>query len=149
MSQSLAKNYIHLIFHVKYQGDTVRENDLPVLYSYISGILRNINCPSVCIGGTGNHVHILCVLNKNMALSKMVEEVKRSSSRWMKEQDKIYSRFAWQAGYGAFSVSQSKVDVVCRYIMNQAEHHKRMSFTDELKRFFQEYEIVYDERFLP
>ena len=148
MSQSLAKNYIHLIFATKYRENIIKQTDLSELYAYITGILNHIDCPMICIGGTTNHVHVLCVLNKNMALSKMVEEVKRSSSKWIKSKDPFYRQFGWQNGYGAFSVSQSKVEIVVKYIQNQEEHHKKMLFVDELKMFLREYSVEYKEEYL-
>ncbi len=148
MSQSLAKNYIHLIFATKYRENIIKQTDLSELYAYITGILNHIDCPMICIGGTTNHVHVLCVLNKNMALSKMVEEVKRSSSKWIKSKDPFYRQFGWQNGYGAFSVSQSKVEIVVKYIQNQEEHHKKMLFVDELKMFLREYGVEYKEEYL-
>ena len=148
MSQSLAKNYIHLIFATKYRENIIKHTDLSELYAYITGILNHIDCPMICIGGTTNHVHVLCVLNKNMALSKMVEEVKRSSSKWIKSKDPFYRQFGWQNGYGAFSVSQSKVEIVVKYIQNQEEHHKKMLFVDELKMFLREYGVEYKEEYL-
>mgnify|MGYP000528573642 FL=1 len=148
MSQSLAKNYIHLIFATKYRENIIKQTDLSELYAYITGILNHIDCPMICIGGTTNHVHVLCVLNKNMALSKMVEEVKRSSSKWIKSKDPFYRQFGWQNGYGAFSVSQSKVEIVVKYIQNQEEHHKKMLFVDELKMFLREYDVEYREEYL-
>ena len=148
MSQSLAKNYIHLIFATKYRENIIKQTDLSELYAYITGILNHIDCPMICIGGTTNHVHVLCVLNKNMALSKMVEEVKRCSSKWIKSKDPFYRQFGWQNGYGAFSVSQSKVEIVVKYIQNQEEHHKKMLFVDELKMFLREYGVEYKEEYL-
>ena len=148
MSQSLAKNYIHLIFATKYRENIIKQTDLSELYAYITGILNHIDCPMICIGGTTNHVHVLCVLNKNMALSKMVEEVKRSSSKWIKSKEPFYRQFGWQNGYGAFSVSQSKVEIVVKYIQNQEEHHKKMLFVDELKMFLREYSVEYKEEYL-
>ncbi len=148
MSQSLAKNYIHLIFATKYRENIIKQTDLSELYAYITGILNHIDCPMICIGGTTNHVHVLCVLNKNMALSKMVEEVKRSSSKWIKSKDYFYRQFGWQNGYGAFSVSQSKVEIVVKYIQNQEEHHKKMQFVDELKMFLRKYSVEYKEEYL-
>ena len=148
MSQSLAKNYIHLIFATKYRENIIKQTDLSELYAYITGILNHIDCPMICIGGTTNHVHVLCVLNKNMALSKVVEEVKRSSSKWIKSKEPFYRQFGWQNGYGAFSVSQSKVEIVVKYIQNQEEHHKKMLFVDELKMFLREYGVEYKEEYL-
>ena len=148
MSQSLSKNYIHLTFSTKYRKDSIRKEDLPEMFSYISGILKNIDCPSIIVGGITNHIHVLCVLNKNIALTKMVEEIKKSSSKWIKVKGIYYHWFAWQEGYGAFSVSQSKVDVVTRYIGRQEEHHKKISFEDELKIFLKEYGVEYNEQYL-
>ena len=84
MPQSLSKNYIHLTFSTKYRKDSINEDKLSEISKYISGILKNIDCPPIIVGGFTNHIHILCILNKNIALSKMVEEVKRSSSKWIK-----------------------------------------------------------------
>lgn len=148
MSQSLSKNYIHLTFSTKYRKDSMKKEDLPSIFSYISGILDHIDCQPLIVGGISNHIHLLCVLNKNVALAKMVEEVKRSTSKWIKSKGRFYDTFSWQEGYGAFSVSQSKIDIVTNYIKNQEEHHKRMSFEDELKSFLREYKVEYNEEYL-
>ena len=132
MPQSLSKNYIHLTFSTKYRKDSINEDKLSEISKYISGILKNIDCPPIIVGGFTNHIHILCILNKNIALSKMVEEVKRSSSKWIKSLGPSYHDFSWQEGYGAFSVSQSKVETVTRYILGQKEHHKKMTFQDDM-----------------
>ena len=148
MSQSLSKNYIHLIFSTKYREAQMRKEDFPDIYAYISGTLTNLDCPLITIGGTSNHLHILCVLNKNIALSKMVEEVKKSTSRWIKGKGSFYRQFAWQDGYGAFSVSQSKVETVSQYIRNQETHHATRTFEEELRIFLNEYEVEYNENYL-
>ena len=100
------------------------------------------------IGGAADHVHILFCLSKNLALAKVIEEVKKGSSKWMKTQGPKFQDFHWQAGYGAFSVSQSHVEEVRRYIELQDEHHRTRSFKDEFLAFLNRYEIEYDERFL-
>lgn len=148
MAQSLTKNYIHLIFATRDRADLLRKNDLPTIHRYIAGTLSHMGCPAIKVGGTTNHIHALFVLNKTLPLSKVVEDMKRNTSKWVKELNACYKVFSWQHGYGAFSVSQSKVDVVKRYIENQNEHHKQVSFTDELKRFLDEYGITYDEQYL-
>lgn len=148
MSQSLAKNYIHLTFSTKYREHSLCKDDLPELFSYISGILSNIHCTPIIVGGVTDHIHILCVLSKNIMLSKMVEQVKTGSSKWIKTKGDFYVGFHWQDGYGGFSVSQSKVETVRKYIMNQAEHHRKMTFQDELIVFLKEYDVEYDERYL-
>ena len=100
------------------------------------------------INGIENHIHILCIQSKNIALADLLEELKRNSSRWIKTKGTHYADFAWQGGYGGFSVSQSKVDVVKRYIENQKEHHKTETFKDEYIRFLKKYEIEYNEEYL-
>ena len=100
------------------------------------------------INGTADHVHILSTLPRTVTLAKYIEEIKRPSSRWIKTKGGMYSKFAWQNGYGAFSVSSSKVDAVKRYIAGQKEHHREVTFIEEFLEFLQKYNIEYDERYL-
>jgi putative transposase len=100
------------------------------------------------IGGVEDHVHALFSLSKNHALEKIVEEVKKGSSKWMKNEGPRIPEFFWQRGYAAFSVSQSMVEAVKRYIQNQEKHHRKMSFQDELRELFQRHDIEFDERYL-
>jgi REP element-mobilizing transposase RayT len=101
------------------------------------------------IGGVEDHVHALFALSKNHPLKKIVEEVKKGSSKWMKTNDGTGNTdFRWQAGYAAFSVSQSNVPQVRNYIENQAEHYLRLSFQDELRQLFDRHGIEYDERYV-
>lgn len=93
-------------------------------------------------------MHILCIMSKNMALANLLEELKRNSSRWIKTKGAAYINFAWQGGYGGFSVSQGKVDVVKRYIENQKEHHKKETFKEEYIRFLKEYDIDFNVDYL-
>jgi REP element-mobilizing transposase RayT len=117
-------------------------------YAYFGGILKQNKCVPIAINGIENHVHILCIMSKNIALADLFEELKRNSSCWIKTKGYDYSHFAWQGGYGGFSVSQSKVEVVRRYIENQKEHHKTESFEEEYIRFLKEYGIDYNEDYL-
>jgi REP element-mobilizing transposase RayT len=114
----------------------------------MSGIFKGQDSPAIIINGVPDHVHILFILSKNKVLAKIVEEVKKQSSKWTKEQDFGPRKFAWQAGYADFSVSASKVEVVKNYILKQKEHHKRISFQDELRKFLEEYNIEYNEKYL-
>jgi len=148
MSQSLSKLYIHLIFHIKGSGVPIRTEDKNDLYAYIGAIIKDNESIPILINGTSNHIHILCVMSKNIALAKLTEEIKRHSSRWIKTKGDYYNQFAWQGGYGGFSVSQSLHDRTKRYIENQEDHHKKMTFKEELIAFFKEYGIDYDERYL-
>lgn len=95
-----------------------------------------------------DHIDILFVLSKNHALKKVVEEVKKGSSKWIKTKGEAFAAFYWQAGYGAFSVSQSNVEMVERYIENQEDHHKTVGFQAELRAFLRKHQIEFDEKFL-
>jgi len=148
MSQSLSKLYIHLIFHIKNPNFPIRQEEKNDLYAYIGTIIKDNGSIPILINGTHDHVHILCVMSKNISLATLVEEIKRHSSRWIKTLNSHYKEFAWQGGYAGFSVSQSIHDKTKRYINNQEEHHKKMTFREELIGFLKDYEIEYDERYL-
>ena len=125
MPQSLSKLYVHLIFHIKNQSTLICESDKSDLYAYIGSIIKDNDSIPIIINGTKDHLHILCVMSKNIALAKLVEEIKRHSSRWIKTLNSKYRQFAWQGGYAGFSVSQSLHDKTKGYILNQEEHHKK------------------------
>ncbi len=148
MSQSYVQFYCHIVFHTKNNVNIIREEIEDELYSYIGGILRNYRSIPVQIGGTGDHVHVLCTLPKTMTLAELTEEIKKSSSKWIKVKGWNYSNFYWQEGYGGFSVSACMVDVVRNYIMNQKQHHRKVMFLDEYKGLLEEYGIAYDEKYL-
>lgn len=114
--------------------------------AYTAGILKQWKSPALVIGGVADHVHVLFSLSKNYALAKIVEEVKKGASKWLKKQGVEFRQFHWQAGYGAFSVSQSMVQVVRAYIENQERHHRRRSFQDEFRAFSRKHGIEFDER---
>ena len=118
-----------------------------IRFSYIGGIINGIGGIPMEVGGVENHIHILTTLPKDMSLSDFVRIIKTDSSRWIKKIDDYYSRFSWQVGYGAFSVSSSVVDRTANYIRNQSRHHKRRTFRDEYKLFLEAYGVEYDERY--
>jgi len=148
MSQSLAKNTIHLVFGAKNRQLWLKEALQPRLHAYLAGIFKEWDSPAIVIGGHDDHIHALFLLSKNHALKKVVEEIKKSSSKWLKTIDTGLRDFAWQDGYGAFSVSESNVADVKAYIEHQAEHHRRMTFQDELRRLLVRHAIAVDERHL-
>ena len=147
MASTLVKVDIHLIFHVKSTGIKMREEDLVRIFSYIGGIIKGMGGLPIEVGGRPDHVHFLSSLPKTMSLADFVRNVKAESSKWMKSLDKCYEQFAWQEGYGAFSVSPSLIDKTVRYIRNQAEHHQKRSFREEYRLFLEAYGIEYDERY--
>lgn len=148
MSQSLVSNLVHLVYSTKHREPSIAEEIDKSLYAYQAGIFEQWECPTIVIGGAKDHVHALFRLSKNYPLKKIVEEVKKGSSKWMKANGAKNYDFYWQNGYAAFSVSQSNVDVVRRYIEHQHEHHIRMSFQDELREMFKRHEVKFDERYV-
>jgi putative transposase len=148
MPQSLEKILVHIIFSTKQREPLLSPEIRDDLYRYIAGILKQLQSLAIEIGGTKDHVHILCSISKNHAPSKIIEEVKKSSSKWIKTKGSEYSSFYWQHGYGVFSVTPSNIDEVRKYILKQEEHHRKMSFQEEFKRFLEKHGIDYDERYL-
>ncbi|MEN8121982.1 MAG: IS200/IS605 family transposase [Bacteroidota bacterium] len=148
MPQSLSKVYVHITFSTKNRQNLIDDNIKDKLFEYLGGICKKLECNPVKVGGYKNHVHILCVLSKKITQIKLLEEVKKSSSQWIKTQSSKYSNFYWQDGYGIFSVNPSEIDIVEKYIENQEEHHKKKSFQDEFRAFLKKYEVEYDERYV-
>ena len=149
MPQSLSKIYIHIIFSTKARFAFLAEKVIrQELHAYLAGSLRQRGSDVPIVGGVADHVHILCTLSKNEAISKFIGEVKRSSSKWIKTKGGIYSKFSWQRGYGVFSISPSEKQRVYEYILNQEEHHHKMSFKEEFRKILEQYEIGFDERYV-
>ena len=148
MPQSLSKIYIHLIFGTKDREGMIEDVVRKELHSYMATILQNWETPVLTIGSVEDHVHILCMLSKNHPICKIAEEVEKSSSKWLKTKSSELTNFQWQNGYGAFSVSQSKLEAVWQYIDNQKNHHRHESFQDEYCRFLKAYNIDFDERYV-
>jgi len=149
MSQSLAKMWTHLIFSTKDRYPFLADPEIrEQTHKYIAGILRKHDCATLLVGGVADHVHALFALSKNHSIADIVYQVKRSSSKWIKTHGSEYKKFHWQNGYGAFSVSQSHVEQVRRYIEGQERHHRRVAFQDEFREFLRRYEVDYDERYI-
>ena len=148
MPQSLSKIIIHIIFSTKQREPMISDDIRPKLYAYITGILEDWECSLIQTGGTKDHVHLLCTLSKNHAACKILEQVKKNSSKWIKTQGLQYEKFQWQNGYGIFSISQSSVEQVKEYIRKQEDHHRKMTFQEEFRKFLEKYQIAYDERYI-
>ena len=148
MAQSLSKLYIHIVFRVKTTFNQIRKEDRNELYAYIGSIIKQNDSIPITINGVGDHIHILCVMSKNISLSKLLENIKSNSSRWIKTKNTYYSKFAWQGGYSSFSVSATAHDQVKKYIENQEEHHRKMTYQEELKLLLDEYSIDYNEDYI-
>jgi REP element-mobilizing transposase RayT len=149
MPQSLVQIYLHLVFSTKHRQPFLKDTKFRErVHAYLVGICRNLDCPSLRIGGVDDHVHILCRFGKGVELKDLMRDLKRDSSSWVKTQDPSLSEFDWQAGYGAFSVSPSHVSALVRYIDNQEEHHQQESFQDEFRRLCKKYGVEIDERYV-
>jgi putative transposase len=148
MGQSLVKNYMHIVFSTKHRQNFILPPVEEELHSYLGGVCKNLECHPIKIGGYTDHVHILCMLSKKIALMKLLEDVKSDSSKWIKKMGKDYANFYWQDGYGAFSVNPKNVEDVIQYIGNQHEHHQKQDFQDEYRGFLKRYKVEYDERFV-
>ena len=147
MSQSLANIVVHLVFSTKGRRQLLRDEERSELHAYIAGILKNHDSPLIEINSVRDHIHILFMQSKNHAPAKIVEQVKTSSSVWLKEQNAWYADFSWQAGYGEFSVSPMHVTPVREYIQHQPEHHRQEDFQTEFRRFCEKNEKPVDERY--
>jgi putative transposase len=149
MSQSLSKIWTHLVFSTKerypFLWDPIVRRDT---HAFLAKTLKSNNCPTLIVGGVADHVHALFVLSKNHSIATIVWAIKRASSKWIKGEGLALRKFHWQEGYGAFSVSQSDVESVRRYIENQEDHHRRQTFKNEFRKFLKRYEVPYDERYV-
>jgi REP element-mobilizing transposase RayT len=149
VAQSLGKILVHIVFSTKDRRPFLRDKFLlDELHHYIAGILANHDCQSIIVGGVEDHVHILCVLSRTGNAAEVIKEVKRGSSLWLKSKSPELKDFAWQSGYGVFSIGFSQIESVRSYIAGQEEHHRHSSFQDEFRSLLKRYEIQFDERYL-
>jgi putative transposase len=148
MPQSLAAIYVHLVFSTKNREPSIRPEIEDELRAYLGGVLRELESPMLCVNGTQDHIHILLRLGRKIALADLVEEIKKRSSKWIKTKGPEYRDFYWQNGYGAFSIGQSGVEDLKRYIGRQKEHHHNKSFQDEFRAFLVKYKIEFDEKYV-
>jgi REP element-mobilizing transposase RayT len=147
MSQSLANIIVHLVVSTKDRRSLLRDAERGELHAYITGVIKNWDSPLIEINSVGDHIHILFAQSKNHAPAKVIEQIKTASSVWIKTQDPWYTDFAWQNGYGEFSVSPMHLQAVREYIRNQPEHHKREDFQTEYRRFCEKNLKPLDERY--
>ena len=148
MSQSFTNLLYHLIFSTKDRRPIITLDYQPRLYDYIGGIIREVGGTSLGINGIEDHVHVVTKLRPDKALSDVLRVLKCNASGWMHDVFPSLAEFSWQRGYAAFTVSQSNVEDVRRYVAGQKEHHEKISFRDEFIGFLKENYIEYDERFV-
>lgn len=145
MSHSHVQNHLHIVFSTKNREKLISKPMQPKLWSYMGGIARNHDFFVIANGGIEDHVHLLILLPARIALAEAISLLKANSSKWMGDHGK---RFAWQEGYGAFSVSAPNLDVVIRYIKNQEQHHRKMTFEDEFIQLLEKHGIEYDPKYI-
>ncbi|MBI1746484.1 MAG: transposase [Acidobacteria bacterium] len=148
MPQSLSSILVHLVFSTKRREPLITAEIEPELHKYMATAFHSLKSPALLIGGTEDHIHTLLSLSRSWAMADVVGEVKTSSSKWIKTKGLGFRRFEWQTGYGAFSIGQSGVAALKRYITGQKDHHERHSFQDELRVLCRKYGVGLDERYV-
>jgi len=148
MAQTHVSLYIHVVFSTKNRVNIISPDVEDELFAYIGGVIRNNNSILIAANGTSNHVHLLISLGKAVDLPRLIGDVKRSSSKWLKTKGGMLSKFQWQDGYSAFSVGHAQKADVVTYIAGQKEHHQAKLFEDEMRGFYKKYDIEFDERYV-
>lgn len=148
MPQSLSLVVIHVIFSTKDRRPLLDEKIRPSLHAYLSTVARNANCECYRIGGVADHVHLAGRLSRTITIADLVENLKTSSSKWLKTQFSELADFAWQRGYACFSVGPSDIDALCKYIDGQEEHHRTRTFKEEYPMFLKKYGVEHDEAYM-
>ena len=148
MASSLTNLLYHIVFSTKDRRALVTPELRAELYPYIGGIIRNEKGILLEIGGMPDHIHIVAKLPADRAVSEVIRDIKANSSRWANERRDLCDGFAWQTGYGAFTVSVSQIDVLRRYVRAQEKHHRKLSFKEEFIVLLKKHGIEYDERYI-
>jgi REP element-mobilizing transposase RayT len=147
MPQSLAKVYLHVVFSTKNREPLLADPWRAELFQVLGGTANDLDCQSLIVGGVVDHAHMLFQLGRTISIADALGQIKSTSSNWIHQHTHV-ADFHWQAGYAAFSVSQSNVEPVREYIRRQPEHHAKQSFQDELREWLRRYEIAWDERYV-
>jgi putative transposase len=149
MPQSLSVVYLHLVFSTKERRPLLRDPVIRAeMHAWLGSASRELGCPSILVGGVEDHIHILARHGRTISQANWVKELKRTSSLWIKVRDARSKEFAWQAGYGVFSVSASNLDAVRDYVARQEEHHRVGSYQDEFRTLLQTHGETWDERYV-
>ena len=148
MANTYTQIHLHLVFAEKFRVAAIHKDWKERLQQYITGIIQNNNHKLLQINSMPDHVHILIGMRPTQSVSALVQNVKTETTKWIKENKFCKSAFAWQEGYGAFSNSRSQIDAVCKYILNQKEHHHKKTFREEYIKLLQNYSVDFDEKYL-
>lgn len=148
MPNTYTQLYIQFVFSVKGRQNLIQESFRDELEKVICGIINRHHCKPYAIYCNPDHTHILVGMHPTIAPSKLMEQAKSGSSKWLNQQKHILGQFSWQDGYGAFTYSRSQIDQVMKYIMSQPEHHKKQSFKEEYLLLLEKFEVPFEERYL-
>ena len=148
MPNTYTQIYIHTVFSVKNRISLINPQWKDELYKYITGIIQNHNHKLIAINGMPDHLHVFIGLKPDQSLSDLMQDIKGNSSKWINEKGFVKGKFEWQSGFGAFSYSDSQVDAVVKYIINQEEHHKKKTFIQEYTEFLEKFKVSFDARYI-
>jgi putative transposase len=148
MAQSLSLVIVHVIFSTKERQSFLNGDIRPEMHSYLATVARNAGCEYYRVGGIADHVHLAIRLSRTITIAELVEKLKTSSSKWIKTQSAELKRFAWQRGYGCFSVGPADLDALNEYIDGQESHHRKRTFQEEFRMFLNKYKVEYDEAYV-
>ncbi|MEL7220525.1 MAG: IS200/IS605 family transposase [Bacteroidota bacterium] len=148
MANTYTQIHIQAVFAVKYRAALIKADWKDELYKYMTSIIQNEGHKLLQINGMPDHVHVFFGMRPRQSLSDLMKQLKGESSKWINRKGLCESKFSWQEGYGAFSYAKSQVPRVIRYIQNQENHHKKVSFKEEYVNLLETFEIEYDERYI-
>ena len=148
MAQSLMDIVVHIVFSTKGRRPWIFPEIESEFYAYIGGICRNLHCPTILLNGTTDHIHVLLLLSSTISVSDLICKMKSNSSIWIKSKGSKFEDFSWQKGYGAFSVSRNRIYGAVKYIQNQKEHHRVITFQEEMIAMLKLVQVPYDEKYL-
>jgi REP element-mobilizing transposase RayT len=148
MPQSLSYLLVHIVFSTKDRAPILDASVRPALHAYLAVVARNAGCECYRVGGVADHVHFAVRISRTITIAQLIEELKTSSSKWLKTQTPDLAHFAWQSGYGAFSVGPADLETLRQYIDTQEEHHRTRTFQEEYRAFLKRYDVEFDERYV-
>ena len=148
MANTYTQIYIQVVFAVEWRQSLIDPDNKGEIHKYITGILRNKGQKLIEINSMPDHIHFLIGMQPDIALSDLVREVKKSSTKFIREQRLVRGRFQWQEGFGAFSYSRSSLDSVIRYIRNQEIHHRKATFETEYLTMLRKFDVAFEEKYV-
>ena len=149
MSNTFTQIHLQLVFAVQYRASLIQNEWKDELYKYMTGIVQEHKHKLLIINGMPDHVHMLIGMRPSQSLSELMQDIKGSSSAWINKRHFTKSRFQWQEGYGAFSYSKRELPAIINYIKNQEAHHRKENFLDEYKKLLNDFEIAFEEKYIP